>query len=69
MPKAKTSSVGEAMPAATTGPHYRIDIADLHSHRFAVTLTITQPAAIQQVSLPVWIPGSYLVRELCSHVL
>jgi predicted metalloprotease with PDZ domain len=41
---------------------------DLHAHLFEVTLTIEQPAADQVVSLPVWIPGSYLVREFAKHL-
>lgn len=48
---------------------HRVGIADLHAHRFAVTLTVPQPAAEQVLSLPVWIPGSYLVREFARHVL
>ncbi len=48
---------------------YRIDIADAHAHLFRVTLTIPQPAAEQRVSLPAWIPGSYLVREFVRHLL
>ncbi len=68
MPKAKTTTRGKALLVSPTGPHYRIDIADLHSHRFAVTLTIAQPSATQQVTLPVWIPGSYLVREFAKHL-
>ncbi len=68
MPKAKVTTAGRTLPAPASGPHYRIDIADLHSHRFAVTLTICQPAAIQQLTLPVWIPGSYLVREFAKHL-
>ncbi|OYU44608.1 MAG: peptidase M61, partial [Burkholderiales bacterium PBB4] len=55
-------------PAATSGPHYRVEIADLHSHRFTVTLTIASPASLQEVALPVWIPGSYLVREFAKHL-
>ncbi|HEX6705431.1 MAG TPA: PDZ domain-containing protein [Albitalea sp.] len=47
---------------------YRIDIADAHAHLFRVTLTIPQPAALQRLSLPVWIPGSYLVREFGRHL-
>ena len=47
---------------------YRIDIADAHAHLFRVTLTVPQPAAEQRVSLPVWIPGSYLVREFARHL-
>lgn len=48
--------------------HYRVEAADLHAHLFRVTLTIAEPAAEQAVSLPVWIPGSYLVREFARHL-
>lgn len=48
--------------------HYRVQIGDLHAHLFQVTLTIAQPAALQRVSLPVWIPGSYLVREFSKNL-
>ena len=48
--------------------HYRVEAADLHAHLYRVTLHIAQPAAQQQVSLPVWIPGSYLVREFSKHL-
>jgi predicted metalloprotease with PDZ domain len=48
--------------------HYRIEAADLHAHLFRVTLNIAQPEAQQRVSLPVWIPGSYLVREFSKNL-
>ncbi|RZI72513.1 MAG: M61 family peptidase [Variovorax sp.] len=47
---------------------YRVECADRHAHLFAVTLTIDKPAAQQCVSLPVWIPGSYLVREFAKNL-
>jgi predicted metalloprotease with PDZ domain len=47
---------------------YRIDLSQAHAHRFLVTLTISQPAVETRVSLPVWIPGSYLVREFARHL-
>ncbi len=47
---------------------YRVDIADPHSHHYRVTLTLPQPAAEQMLSLPVWIPGSYMVREFGRHL-
>ena len=53
-------------PAAVV--HYRVEAADLHAHLFRVTLTIPEPAAHQRVSLPVWIPGSYLVREFSKNL-
>jgi predicted metalloprotease with PDZ domain len=52
----------------TSAVHYRIELADLHAHLFRVTLTIAQPQAQQRVALPVWIPGSYLVREFSNHL-
>ena len=48
--------------------HYRIELLDLHAHQYRVTLTVAQPAAAQRVSLPVWIAGSYMVREFGRHV-
>ncbi|WP_298010848.1 peptidase M61 [uncultured Aquabacterium sp.] len=47
---------------------YRIEVGDAHAHRFVVTLKVAQPAAEQVFSLPVWIPGSYLVREFARHL-
>ncbi len=51
-----------------TALHYAVDAADLNAHLFRVTLTIAQPTAVQTVSLPVWIPGSYLVREFSKNL-
>jgi predicted metalloprotease with PDZ domain len=48
--------------------HYRVEVADLHAHLFQVTLTLANPVAQQRVSLPVWIPGSYLVREFSKNL-
>ena len=48
--------------------HYRIEAADLHAHLYGVTLTIAQPVADQRVSLPVWIAGSYMVREFAKQI-
>ncbi len=57
-------------PPKTTAPAlaYRVEIDSLDAHLFRVTLTIAKPAALQRVSLPVWIPGSYLVREFAKHL-
>ena len=51
-----------------TAIHFTVEAADLHAHLFRVTLTIAQPQALQTVSLPVWIPGSYLVREFSKNL-
>ncbi|MCD6079674.1 MAG: protease with the C-terminal domain-like protein, partial [Ramlibacter sp.] len=50
------------------GPHYRVEAADPSAHLYQVTLTIPQPQAAQRVSLPAWIPGSYMVREFTRHL-
>ena len=47
---------------------YRVEAAEPGAHRYAVTLTIARPQAGQVVSLPVWIAGSYLVREFARHL-
>ena len=54
--------------AALPPVHFRVDVADALAHLFRVTLTITRPAATQRVMLPVWIPGSYLVREFSKNL-
>ena len=48
--------------------HYRIEPADLHAHLFRISLYIAYPSALQRVALPVWIPGSYLVREFAKNL-
>ena len=52
----------------TADIHYHIEPSDLHAHIFRITLTIARPASRQEVSLPVWIPGSYLVREFSKNL-
>lgn len=54
--------------AAPAQVGYAVRALDLQAHLFEVTLTIDQPAADQVVSLPVWIPGSYLLREFAKHL-
>ncbi len=56
------------MSTAFTPLRYDICALDLHAHLFQVTLTLPHPTADQQLSLPVWIPGSYLVREFAKHL-
>jgi len=60
----KTSAAADGITAL----HYTVSVASLHGHRYAVQLTVPRPAARQRVSLPVWIPGSYLVREFARHL-
>lgn len=49
--------------------HYQVEVLDLHAHLWQVTLTIAKPLASQILQLPVWIPGSYMVREFSTTEL
>ncbi|VWM16797.1 M61 family metallopeptidase [Burkholderia lata] len=49
---------------------YSIVPKDLAAHLFEVSVTVTDPDPEgQRVSLPVWIPGSYLVREFARNIV
>ncbi|ROQ27361.1 M61 family metallopeptidase [Gallaecimonas pentaromativorans] len=49
--------------------HYDIKPADLSRHLFDVTLSIEEPDHLgQQLWLPAWIPGSYLIRDFAKHL-
>ena len=50
------------------GIRYTVQASAVNAHLFDVTLHIVQPAAEQLLSLPVWIPGSYLVREFSKNL-
>ncbi|UXY14200.1 PDZ domain-containing protein [Chitiniphilus purpureus] len=50
--------------------HYHLVPTDPAGHYFDVTLTIARPDSAGQVLwLPVWIPGSYLIREFARHIV
>jgi predicted metalloprotease with PDZ domain len=46
---------------------HRVTVENANAHRFRVTLSVPRPAQAQVLRLPVWIPGSYLVREFARH--
>ncbi len=53
---------------ASAAVHCRVELADLHAHLYRVTITVAQPQVVQRLALPVWIPGSYLVREFSKNL-
>jgi predicted metalloprotease with PDZ domain len=65
-PRAQAAAAASAKAAAPVA--YQVELEDPHAHLYRVTLTVAEPAAQQRVSLPVWIPGSYLVREFAKHL-
>ncbi|GAB4397064.1 MAG: PDZ domain-containing protein [Rhodoferax sp.] len=57
------------MSARTDPPLcYTVSAPACQTHRFEVRLRIARPQRDQLVSLPVWIPGSYLVREFAKNL-
>ena len=50
------------------GIRYTVQASAVDAHLFDVQLHITKPATDQLLSLPVWIPGSYLVREFAKNL-
>ncbi|EKE87048.1 M61 family metallopeptidase [Idiomarina xiamenensis] len=49
---------------------YQITPADLHGHLFSVSISIDADSADgQRLSLPNWIPGSYMIRDFAKHII
>lgn len=53
---------------ASTPISYSVSAAHIFAHLYRVHLRVQAPAPVQVLSLPVWIPGSYLVREFSRHI-
>jgi len=50
--------------------HYTIQPIDPNAHLFAITVTVPEPAAEGQLlSLPAWIPGSYMIRDFARNIV
>ncbi len=50
--------------------HYRVLPADPAGHVFEITLSIAKPDPQgQQLSLPAWIPGSYMIRDFAKNIV
>ena len=49
---------------------YRVFARNPRAHLFTVVLTVAEPDADGcRVSLPAWIPGSYMIREFARHIV
>ena len=49
--------------------HYSVILLNPHAHIFQVTLTIKNPNTDGQLlSLPAWIPGSYMIRDFAKNI-
>ena len=47
---------------------YRVSMTEPHSHLFEVEAVLDAPGPAPVLALPVWTPGSYLVREFARHL-
>jgi predicted metalloprotease with PDZ domain len=47
---------------------YRVSMPEPHSHLFEVEVQLDDPGPEPVLALPVWTPGSYLVREYARHL-
>lgn len=64
-------AVADSAPRNASGvePFYRIGFSGYHSRYLDVTLRLPPSDAGYRLSLPAWIPGSYLVRDFARHLV
>ncbi|MDA1331340.1 MAG: PDZ domain-containing protein [Proteobacteria bacterium] len=49
---------------------YNVSMEEAHAHLFNVTCQINAPSPEKQIiSLPAWIPGSYLIRDFSKNII
>jgi len=49
---------------------YTVELYNPHAHIFKVTLEIEKPDTTGQIlSLPAWIPGSYMIRDFAKNII
>lgn len=64
----KSSKTGK--PNAESCIEYRVTLSSPQAHLFEVECTIPEPAPEGQVvSLPAWIPGSYMIRDFARNIV
>ena len=57
------------IPGYISGPmRYRLACPSPQTHLFHVALELDRPGPEVEAWLPVWTPGSYLVREFARHL-
>lgn len=58
----------ELLAEDTIEPRYRVDFAQAAQHYVSVEAVFPRQSEDLQLFLPVWTPGSYLVREYAQHI-
>ena len=49
--------------------NYHIDISDVTAHLVTVTLSFTPLSDKHELTLPAWIPGSYMIRDFARNIV
>ncbi len=52
----------------TPAMRYLVSMPEPHGHLFHVEVSVERPGEAVVLAMPVWTPGSYLVREFARHV-
>lgn len=60
---------GLILPTEGKKLRYELDLFDPYGHYLEAKLHLTEVVAGQKFALPVWIPGSYMVRDFAKHVV
>src|SRR5690606_32842439 len=48
---------------------YELDITDVSAHLISVTLSFTPQSSVHELTLPAWIPGSYMIRDFARNIV
>jgi predicted metalloprotease with PDZ domain len=58
------------LPAASCSvPLYRVRLVFPQAHLFEVEILIDPPVGLLRVSMPAWIPGSYMIRDFARNIV
>lgn len=64
-----TSVRPSSLPSTAPSIHYQVAMSQPESHLFEVTLSVQGwQDSVLNLKMPVWTPGSYLVREYAKHL-
>ncbi len=63
------SKSAQKSPGPQPSPHYELRAHDVHAHLWEAVLRIDAAhSSTVSLSMPVWIAGSYMVREFAKHI-
>lgn len=62
------SALPSTLPRTAPSIHYQVAMSQPETHLFEVSLYLHWQFSVLDLKLPVWTPGSYLVREYAKHL-